>query len=336
MNLSFISKFRTELMGIAMLLVVWHHLPMNINFSVYDFLKTNGGFGVDIFLLLSGMGLYFSTSKGLDIKKYAIKRAIRIFPIYSLIIVVLSIIKGGGYDITNIILKITTIGWWTGHGAYDWFIPNLVLLYILYPFYYLCLKPHKYGFYLGIIIVIGLYLYIFFLPYGSSFQSLYRYPVFFLGAIVGKLLKENVKEKKIDYFFLLLFCIGCGLSIYAYHKYNEPNLDPFIVPVIKLNGWLFIPYIFIVTGFCIITSYLLSLKKMDNINKLLKLIGSMSLEVYLLHGQFINLTRYITNTYNLSKPLIGIVLVSLSFIVAYWVHLLNIKIMDQLKSKLLN
>lgn len=96
MNLSFISKFRTELMGIAMLLVVWHHLPMNINFSVYDFLKTNGGFGVDIFLLLSGMGLYFSTSKGLEMKKYAIKRAIRIFPIYSLIIVVLSIIKGGG------------------------------------------------------------------------------------------------------------------------------------------------------------------------------------------------------------------------------------------------
>lgn len=336
MNLSFISKFRTELMGIAMLLVVWHHLPMNINFSVYDFLKTNGGFGVDIFLLLSGMGLYFSTSKGLDMKKYAIKRAIRIFPIYSLIIVVLSIIKGGGYDITNIILKITTIGWWTGHGAYDWFIPNLVLLYILYPFYYLCLKPHKYGFYLGIIIVIGLYLYIFSLPYGSSFQSLYRYPVFFLGAVVGKLLKENVKEKKIDYFFLLLFCIGCGLSIYAYHKYNEPNLDPSIMPVIKLNGWLFIPYIFLVTGFCLIIAYILSFKQISCINKPLKLIGSMSLEVYLLHGQFIVLTRYITNTYNLSKPLIGVILVLFSFVVAYWIHLLNIKIMDTLKSKLLN
>lgn len=334
MNLSFISKFRTELMGVAMLLVVWHHLPMDINLSIYEFLKSNGGFGVDIFLLLSGMGLYFSTSKGLDVKTYAIKRAIRIFPIYALIIIIVSIINGEG-DITNIILKISTIGWWTGHRAYDWFIPNLVLLYILYPFYYLCLKRHKYGFYLGIIIVIGLYLCILNLPYGSNFLALYRYPAFFLGAIIGNLLKENVKERKIDYFFLLLFFIGCGLSIYAYHKYNEPNLDPSIMPVIKLNGWLFIPYIFLVTGFCLIITYILSFKQMNNVNRVLRLVGSMSIEIYLLHGQFISLTRYITNTYNLSKPLIGIILVLFSFVVAYWVHLLNIKIMDGLKSKLL-
>lgn len=98
MNLSLISKFRTELMGFAMLLVVWHHLPMNINFSIYDFLKSNGGFGVDIFLLLSGMGLYFSTHKGLNLKEYAIKRAIRIFPIYALVIITLSIVNGGGIN----------------------------------------------------------------------------------------------------------------------------------------------------------------------------------------------------------------------------------------------
>lgn len=319
-----------------MLLVVWHHLPMNINLSIYEFLKLNGGFGVDIFLLLSGIGLYFSTSKGLDVKKYAIKRAIRIFPIYALIIIIDNIIHEGGGNITNIILKISTIGWWIGHGTYDWFIPNLVLLYILYPFYYFCLKPHKYGLYLGIIIVIGLYLCILNLPYGLDFQALYRYPVFFLGAIVGKLLKENVKERKIDYFFLLLFCIGCGLSIYAYHKYNQPNLGSSIMPIIKFNGWLFIPYILLVTGFCLIITYILSFKQMNYINKLLRWIGSMSLEVYLLHVQFINLTRYITNTYNLSKPLIGIILVLFSFVVAYWVHLLNIKIMDALKNKLLN
>lgn len=147
MNLSFISKFRTELMGIAMLLVVWHHLPMNINLPIYEFLKLNGGFGVDIFVLLSGMGLYFSTSKGLNVKKYAIKRAIRIFPIYALIIIVVSLINGKDNDIINIILKISTIGWWTGHGTYDWFIPNLILLYIIYPFYFLLLKRHNYGYY---------------------------------------------------------------------------------------------------------------------------------------------------------------------------------------------
>jgi len=280
------------------------------------------------------MGLYFSTSKGINIKEYTIKRIIRIFPIYALIIVSLSIINRES-DIIKIILKVSTIGWWTGHGAYEWFIPNLVLLYIIYPFYYSFLKQQKYGFYWGVIITIALYLYIFCLPYGSHFQSLYRYPVFLLGAIIGKLLKEKQKEKKIVTLFIILLIIGCALSVYAFYKYNEPYLDPFCIPAIKLNGWLFIPYIFIVTGFCLITAYLLSYKKMGNINKLLRLIGSMSLEVYLLHGQFITLTRYISNTYGLSKPLIGIILVFFSFFVAYWIHLLNIKITDVLKNKLL-
>ena len=94
-------------------------------------------------------------------------------------------------------------------------------------------------------------------------------------------------------------------------------------------------YTFLVTGFCLIITYILSFKQMNNVNKVLRLVGSMSIEVYLLHGQFINLTRYITNTYNLSKPLIGIILVLFSFVVAYWTHLLNIKIMDGLKSRLL-
>lgn len=334
MSLSLLSKFRTELMGVAMLLVVWHHLPININLTVYDFLKKNGGFGVDIFLLLSGIGLYFSAYRGLNLKEYAIKRSIRIFPIYAIIIIASNILKGT-YDPLNLLFKITTIGWWTGHGAYDWFIPNLVVLYVIYPFFYLIIKQKNNGIYYGMAVIISLYAVIFCLPYGSSFQALYRYPVFLLGVIIGRLIKNNIEDKRINISFILLFIMGCSMSVYAYIKYNQPNLDPYIVPEIKLNGWLFIPYIFIVTGFCMLTSYILSFTKIEIINKSLKLIGGMSLEVYLLHGQFISLTRYITDTYGLSKPLVGVVLVTFSFVVAYWIHLLNIRMMDTLKSKLL-
>lgn len=50
------------------------------------------------------------------------------------------------------------------------------------------------------------------------------------------------------------------------------------------------------------------------------MIGAMSLEVYLLHGQFIILARNVTNEYSLNKPLVGGALVILSFVVAYYVH----------------
>lgn len=141
MNLRFLSKYRAQLMGVAMLLVVFHHLPFDINNGIYHYLKQNAGFGVDMFLLLSGIGLYFSISKeNVSLKDYYKHRAIRIFPIYALVILGVSIIKGN-YDVCAYLLKVTTIGWWINGTCYDWFIPTIVLLYAVFPlFYHIVLK----------------------------------------------------------------------------------------------------------------------------------------------------------------------------------------------------
>lgn len=330
-NLSLISKYRTELMGVAMLMVVWHHLPIDINLSSYKFLHLNAVLGVDIFLLLSGIGLYFSTyNKGFKIKEYLIKRFIRIFPIYAFIILVVSIIKGN-HDLLNILCQITTIGWWIGKGTYDWFIPNIILLYLLYPFWYYILK-YKRGIYIGGSIILILYTIIFNLPQGYHFISLYRYPIFFIGIILGKILKEKRYNKNINIIILFFFTIGVIFSVYIFKNYYQPNISPELVS----KGYLFSPYIFIVVGLCLTISYFLSFNNIFNAtNLLLKWIGSMSIEIYLIHGQFIDLTKYLTNTYHINKPLTGTILVSFSFGIAYLVHLLNIKIMDLLKSKLL-
>ena len=70
MNLSSISSRRTELMGFAMLIVVWYHLPITTHILAIDFLRGNGCIGVDIFLLLSGFGLAYSTKNGLRLSDY--------------------------------------------------------------------------------------------------------------------------------------------------------------------------------------------------------------------------------------------------------------------------
>ena len=76
----YLSAYRSELMGFAILWVVWFHSSMYVNFfpvsflnSGFSFIKKIGYGGVDIFLLISGMGIYNSLEKN-DISQYIKKQ----------------------------------------------------------------------------------------------------------------------------------------------------------------------------------------------------------------------------------------------------------------------
>lgn len=334
MNIAFLSKYRAQLMGVAMLMVVFHHLPFDINNVVYHYLKQNAGFGVDIFLLLSGIGLYFSISKNnVSLTDYYKHRFVRIFPIYALIILCVSIIKGN-YDILDFILKVTTIGWWFNGTCFDWFIPTIVMLYAVFPlFYHVILKRNNImG---GQITVVIMYLSIvLFVPYGSDFQMILRFPVFFLGALLGKIIKENEKmclSKSLLYIFFIIFGVGLAMSVYAF-IYRNPPCGQMEIPEIKQTGWLFIPYIFMVTSFCLALCYFFENKIVKPLLPFFKNVGIMSIEIYLLHGQFIALTRFITNEYGLSKPFLGTIMIIMCFIISWYMHKVNCWMMNKLNT----
>lgn len=63
-DMNLVSKYRAELMGVAILMVVFHHLTIRIDAGIiakaYMFLRVTGAMGVDIFLFLSAIGLYHS------------------------------------------------------------------------------------------------------------------------------------------------------------------------------------------------------------------------------------------------------------------------------------
>ena len=59
-----LSLYRSELMGLAMLWVMlFHAYELKFGLLPLDAFKAAGFAGVDIFLLLSGMGLYVSLSR---------------------------------------------------------------------------------------------------------------------------------------------------------------------------------------------------------------------------------------------------------------------------------
>lgn len=89
MNWDRLSKYRSELMGFACLWVTLHHncfdwptaLDPVRRFASY------GNLGVDIFLLLSGVGLYFAWQKKPKLSSFYARRLVRIQVPYVLIAV---------------------------------------------------------------------------------------------------------------------------------------------------------------------------------------------------------------------------------------------------------
>lgn len=65
MNYEQLSRYRAALMGLAMLFVMCFHVPMAKGELMYGVVRL-GNIGVDMFLFLSGIGLWFSWTKNVS------------------------------------------------------------------------------------------------------------------------------------------------------------------------------------------------------------------------------------------------------------------------------
>ena len=87
MTYSLLSKYRSELMGVAMLWVMFFHaFDLNMGHPLLEWFRAAGFGGVDIFILLSSMGLAMSLSRReQDYSSFMARRAGRILPAYYIV-----------------------------------------------------------------------------------------------------------------------------------------------------------------------------------------------------------------------------------------------------------
>ena len=135
-DLNLLSKYRTPLMGLAALMVIFCHAPYYgvVMPRVVHEVLGRGNLGVDIFLFLSGMGCWYSLFKGVSLKQWYYRRFVRIFIPYLLMQIPLWIWKlcNGEFSLSNEVLVFSTAGFWLNHvGA--WYVALLVPLYLLTP-----------------------------------------------------------------------------------------------------------------------------------------------------------------------------------------------------------
>lgn len=150
-------KYRTQLMGIAMLSVFLSHSTGGNWMPKYIYnIAPHGAIGVDVFLFLSAMGLTYSITNSPDILAFYKRRVCRIMPTYWFVmtgvylfvytLTAANIMPNNYYRIPRNLYELvqtyTTLGFWIKDGLfYLWYIPAILLLYLLFPLFYKSLIP---------------------------------------------------------------------------------------------------------------------------------------------------------------------------------------------------
>lgn len=274
LNLNDLSAYRTQIMGLATIMIIACHAhPSGVVMPGWlSFILGFGNFGVDIFLLLSGIGLYYSLKKR-ELKNRAVggyykSRIYRVYIPYLFVYIPYCVIflLLGKYSSGDSLLCLTTLEFWVFHrGA--WFVSLIIVLYLFSPFLFKLLDSKFKWLWVALIVTI-IVLMCNFIDVDKSNNSikgnvlfaLERVPCFVIGMAIGAECKRN---RKVPLWWVIIAAIGYFVS------YRFLSIDKGII-------WLIIPMIAFLS-----VSMVKVIGKISLLGKSINLLGNISLESYL-------------------------------------------------------
>ncbi len=277
-----ISAYRSAIMGLSMIAIILFHQDFVNSFPLNIF-KYYGFWGVDVFLLLSGMGLVNSLNK-YPIRIFYQRRLLRLVPSCILCGILKCIVI---LFISSLILlpdRFSHINWLSPFSLDLWYIRAIVVYYLLSPWLFKYLKKNT-GLTMTIVISVFLGNELLFRVHDSNSFSWIpeRLLVFTIGMLL--MVKDNIL-KPLN-MMLSLGTLMIAITIFAVFKG-----DMFGTTI----SWTIMIFSLALGTTAII--YLITLLlKIAPISILapFKWIGTMSLELYLLHEfifGMINLTTF--------------------------------------------
>lgn len=294
LNFGSFSTYRNAIYGFAAIWIVFFHGIALYNIRtefdpsiklISDFFCM-GNIGVDVFVFLSGISLYFSYSKKPKLMSFYYKRIVRVYIPYLIMTLpyIIYYFVNQEIDVGLMIRAITTVNFWTGESEpIDfWYISVILVLYLLYPLIFKFIfrqsakskMPQEKAELIRMIILavssFALSLIIFFCfpqAYLVVDRALSRLTVFIIGAYIGKL----VKEKKPFHESLLI--ISLIVIAGAFPLYVDPSLT---------GVWW--RYYGSLTGIALVfvLSQLFTLLSTIRFDRVFAFLGAFSLEIYLL------------------------------------------------------
>lgn len=280
MGYSVLSKYRSELMGAAMLWVMLFHAA-DLTFPIpgLDLFRAAGFGGVDIFILLSAMGLSLSLSRlEQEYGAFLARRARRILPAYFVVMVpyTLFLILRGQAPLSALVWNSTLLAYWVhAPGAFNWYVSGILLFYVLAPWCFRRLRRSRHrvlwtaGAGAAAVAVCHVLIQD---EYWHYLDVFYRFPIFFLGLLVGLYVWEDRRLGRRDLLFWTLW-LAAGL---CYLAAALPRLEVPTSPMCHL-------FLFTTVPMCLAGCACFEHLPLGWLRRGLRLVGEHSLEIYLLN-----------------------------------------------------
>ena len=316
-----LSRFRGPLMGIAMLVVMMFHVGFARHDTFWFCVNRCGNVGVDMFLFLSGIGLWYAWTKAPSLggerarlPLFYRRRFQRIYPAWLLLssLYYIPLYLEGKFSLWQTIGNIL-IGWrlWSGFVDEFWFIPMILVFYLVAPFYMMLIQRQRVWSWLPVVAMVFCVLLQYWKPLNMTLGHLEilfsRVPVFLLGINAGQWVKEE-RQLHADAFWLLLLTFVLSLGVCVNFEDGLRGRFPLF-----LERMVYIPLS--------ISAMLLLCKALSHapawVAKGLSFVGTVSLELYLVHVNFV--LKYL-RPYNLGYWLTLLLMTAIALLLAWLIH----------------
>jgi peptidoglycan/LPS O-acetylase OafA/YrhL len=291
MNWNKLSAYRSELMGIATLFVVVFHFFEGVGKHLdkvndlvnclYSFGKY-GYIGVEVFLIISGMGCYYSLHKNNQVLSFYKRRLSKIIIPYIIVASVLFFIKDFIFlnNEDKLFNDLLFINLFEKNVRVFWYVALILFMYIITPPLYSLFSNDTFKRTISFILIemllisSGIYIYNFNKGLFDSIQLIYtRIPIYVFGVFIGK----DVMEKRDVNKLLLIISLISVLFIDVKWEYK--------VTLRYINSLQAI-------GFTFIAIYLVDIFHKIISFKFVNTLGKYSYEIYLLHVAIRNWLNY--------------------------------------------
>lgn len=348
------SKYRGELFGISILFIMafhYFHTVVNVRtktqdhyYSSYLFCRAFGSIGVEVFLFLSGMGLYFSYTKRKDISAFFRKRYVRIlipYAMYASIAWFISDLVVTDHKFTRYLYDLSLTSFWINGEKRLWFISAIVVFYVFFPLFYeiVTSKHYKINTALIIAFLVGV-LYLAHEEKPKSFAvteiATTRLPIFVFGVFIGRLVFEKAPIKKWHIAAAAATVMMRAVVFILGVKNKFGGLDnktlKFINDAADSAVGKRMESSLASIGFMAVCIAVLALIKWQPLHSFLKTVGSVSLELYMTHVT-VNGIIASEGSLDICEPPVYLLSIVISVSAAIVLHISSTAVINKLTKK---